>query len=163
MTHDHDAAALLQAESSAEDAAWIPDGWLRDQNAAASAGLLGAAATAEDAGQPQQDCDTLGAEAQGLREQQLPASEPEPGRSAAVIAAPGVRGLKPTRREKNIMAQRLWRLKQKARLCSKSWKMYSCVRRCSAPTTTSRSRHARCEVDVLCLNMLSHISCSTPL
>ena len=73
-------------------------------------------ATANDANQPQQDSDTLGAEAQGLREQQLPAGEQGPGRSAAVTAAPGGRGLKPTCREKNILAQRLWRLKQKVRL-----------------------------------------------
>ena len=117
---DHVVAALLQAESTAEDAAWIPDGWLRDRSAAASAGLRGATAIANDAGQPQQDSGTLGAEARGLQEQQPPAGELEPGRSAAVIAAQGGRGLKPTRREKNILAQRLWRLKQKARLCSET-------------------------------------------
>ena len=163
ITHDHVAAALPQAESSAEDAAWIPDGWLQDHRAAASAELLGATAAANDASQPQQDSDTLDAEARGLREQRLSAGEPEPGRSAAVIAAAGGRGLKPTRREKNILAQRLWRLKQKVRLRSDSRERYASVHHSSAPDTPQRSRHACCEVNVLLLKMLLHILYSTLL
>jgi hypothetical protein len=107
----------LQAEPWA-DAAGLPESWLRDSDVSAARHLHRTAAAAGGLTGPHHDDNTSHIAATLPLEEQPQHGEGQPGRNDVLIGLPDSRGLKPTRREKNIVAQRLWRVKQKVHICA---------------------------------------------
>lgn len=110
------AAASLAGEAPQHDAeaAWLEQG--------SSLGAIGDLLPEIGVAAPQQQLPDGGGRSDEAQQQQQPrpqsTEDGENGRSGVPAGPAGGRGggLKPSRRDKNILAQRLWRVKQKARM-----------------------------------------------